>query len=723
MTVETLLIELITEELPPASLVKLSKSFADEILKKLTTDLLTTSNSKMRVYATPRRIGFQVTKIKRKAENSIREIKLLPKKMGIDDSGLPTELLKKKIYSLVTSSKNSINFDFDDEKLDYLDKNFSNFILKNTIFKTVGKQESVYIKIDEVGVDLSESLQSAVLLSIKRLPIPKMMTYQNFNKSNTFDDVKFIRPAHKLVALHGETVLKIKALGLESSQFSDGHRFLGKKDLKIDSAESYEKKIQEFGKIIPNFDNRKKRILDELTKKSNLKDLVMTEDLLNEITALCEWPVIYEGFFDKEFLSIPYECLTLTMQKNQKFIPLKTKKNELSNKFFLVSNIFTNDPRNIIHGNEKVLKARLSDAQFFFNLDRKKKLEEKVILLSKVIYHNQLGNIYDRTQRLILLTEKWGGLLGLEKQVCYRAALLSKADLTSKMVDEFPELQGVMGKYYAQFDNENTEVCIAIEEHYKPKFSGDHTPKNLLGSCLSLADRIESIVGLWSIGMFPSGEKDPMGLRRNAIAVLRILIENKINLNLNDLILDSAQTLNYEISSNARFKEIKSFFLERLKNWLKENGHESANIEAAIIKCNNKISELPKRLEAIKHFISFSASYDLCSANKRIKNILKKSSVDIISCVIDPNLFEEEAEIILFKKLNETAKNTKKLLEKNMYKEVLVALSELKHPVDNFFQTVLVNTENDVLKKNRLCLLRTLNETMNQVAELSLLVD
>ena len=715
MTTNTLLVELITEELPPTSLINLSESFAEKILKKLMVDLLTTPSSKMRIFATPRRIGFQITNIKQKAENSVKQVKLLPKKIAFNENKEPTDLLKNKIYSLITSPAN--------QHVNVTEKDFKSFLLNKTQIKTIGKQDYIYCEINEVGIQLEESLQLAVLSSLKSLPISKVMTYQRLSETRKSSDIKFVRPAHKLVALHGEQILKIETLGLVSSQFSDGHRFLGERTIKISSASNYEDQLYKYGKVIANFETRKSEIKKELTKKSGSFELVVNEELLNEITALCEWPVIYEGYFDEEFLNIPDECLTLTMQKNQKFIPLLTKKNCLSNKFLIVSNIFTHNPKNIIQGNERVLKARLSDAQFFFNLDKKKNFEDSVKQLSKVIYHNKLGNIYDRTLRLISLTSKWGNLLGLNKQLCERAALLCKADLTSKMVDEFPELQGIMGKYYAQFSGENSEICLAIEEHYKPKFSGDLTSEHLLGSCLSLADRMESIVGLWSIGIVPTGEKDPMGLRRNAIAILRILIENKINLNLDDLILDTEKIINKKISTENNFNNIKIFFLDRLKNLLKEKGHQSAKIESAISKCSNKISELPERLEAINHFLSLPTAYEFCSTNKRIKNILRKNTLATINSMPDPVLFEEEAEIHLFNKLNEITSKTHNLLKKNMYTDVLLALTELKIPVDIFFQKVLVNTDNTILKENRLSLLKKLNETMNQVAEISLLVE
>ena len=715
MTIKTLLVELITEELPPAILLKISQDFAHGVLTKLSSDSLTTSNSKMRVYASPRRIGFQITKVKQRADNSRKEIKLLPKKIAIDKNGEPTEILKKKFYSFTNLSTK--------ENKDSNKKNFTTFILDSVTTKLAGKEEFLFIELDEIGVEITDSLQSAIVDSIKNLQVPRVMTYQILDKSNNFADIKFIRPAHKLLVMHGEKILKVKVLGLESAQFSDGHRFLGEKNLKIDNADDYEVLLQKLGKVIPNFDDRKSKIKNQLMKKTNLENLVITEELLDEITALCEWPVVYEGVFDKKFLNLPQECLILTMQKNQKFIPLKTKKNTLSNRFFIVSNIFTSQPKNIIVGNERVLKARLSDAQFFFNVDKKENQDENVSRLSKVIYHNKLGNIYDRTLRLVSLTSKWGTSLGLDKKLCERAAFLSKADLVSKMVNEFPELQGVMGKYYAMISNESFDVYTAIEEHYKPKFSGDNTPKNILGSCLGLADRIENIVGLWSIGVLPTGEKDPMGLRRNAIAVVRILIENQIKLNLNDLIVDVAKNLNQENFIKTSFKDIKDFFMDRLKNWLKENGHQPAHIEAAIAKCDNKLNELPERLNAIIHFLSFPLAYDLCSTNKRIKNILKKNIPVKTLNIPDPALFENDAEMKLFEKLNIVESEIEKFLEKSDYKQVLTTLSELKKPVDNFFQNVLVNTNNDLLKTNRICLLRKLHETMNQVAELSLLVE
>ena len=388
-----------------------------------------------------------------------------------------------------------------------------------------------------------------------------------------------------------------------------------------------------------------------------------------------------------------------------------------------MSNIKTDRPEAIINGNERVLKARLSDAQFFFTLDRQNRLENNLDTLKKVIYHNRLGNIFERTQRLVFLTKKFGIILGLDEKLCERSALLSKADLVSKMVGEFPELQGVMGKYYSQFDCENSEVSISIEEHYLPRFSGDQIPNTMLGNCLSLADKIESIVGLWSVGVTPTGEKDPMGLRRNAIGIIRIIMENKVNINLDDIINYASQSLKYNLTLDDNFSKLKSFFLERLSNLLKERKFPIANIDAVLMNFDGKLFEISNKLDAISHFLSIPESRGLCATNKRINNILRKATKNIDPEMLDPNLFQEKSEFILFNQLTVVATSTSKLISDKKFKETLLELCKLKSPVDNFFNDVLVNTTNEKLRINRLCLLMTLNKTMNEVAELSLLVE
>ena len=722
MNSDTLLIEIFTEELPPTILKKLSNDFSIEFFNYLSQSSLTNIDSEIKVFASPRRIGFQLTKVKKKAKSLTRDLKLIPKTLGYDKKGSPTDILKKKIFSLRSNPKYIFKNSKNINKL-LNNEEIIKSVLKDIYSQSTGKQETLFLKIEEKGVKLVDAVQLAFTTTLKKINIPKIMTYQEFYNSNSMLNIKFIRPAHRITALHGEKILKVNALGLISGRITGGHRFFGPKEVSIPNASDYENFLEQTGKVIPNFEKRKKIILNKLKRKIQLNSLMLKNDLLEEITALCEFPAIYEGYFDKKYLNIPHECLIMTMQKNQKFIPVIDLEGKLTNKFYIVSNTPTKNPVNIINGNERVLKARLSDAEFFYNFDKQNKLVEKTILLKKIIYHNKLGNVFDRTQRLIELTKKWGVKLGLKPGPCERAALLSKADLTTKMVDEFPELQGIMGKYYSEFSGENSNISIAIEEHYQPRFSGDKLPSTHLGNCLGLADRMESILSLWSIGIFPSGEKDPMGLRRNAISILRILLENKINISLDDLILDTAKVLEFEIVQDEKFFKIKSFFVDRLSNILKEIGYPSSKIDAVLSKCDSNIFELPNRLESTSYFLEIKNANVICNLNKRLKNILRKEKFNGLEKTLDTSLFTEDAEAVLFKKLKDLLPFTKNLLTKKNQELYFEFLFQLQSPVERFFDEVLVNSEKEDLKNNRLILLSTLHNSMNKIADLSLLAE
>ncbi|MFM9836416.1 MAG: glycine--tRNA ligase subunit beta, partial [Methylophilaceae bacterium] len=588
-----------------------------------------------------------------------------------------------------------------------------------------GKADVLFFDAMQTGINLPEGLQKALDEALSKLPIPKVMTYQ---LADGWSSVNFVRPAHGLVAMHGSSTIAISALGLNSSNITYGHRFEAKNEkITLNHADSYAEQLRNEGAVIASFAERKAEIARQLTAAAANENLKPIEDdaLLDEVTALVEMPNVLLGQFEQEYLEVPQECLILTMKANQKYFPLLDASGKLTNKFLIVSNISPKDPSKVIGGNERVVRPRLADAKFFFDQDRKKTLESRLEGLSKVVYHNKLGSQGERNVRVVAIAKAIAEQINptLTAKVV-QAAHLSKVDLLTDMVGEFPELQGIMGRYYAQHEGLDSDVAYAIEDHYKPRFAGDDLPRETVGLIVSLADKLETLVGLFSIGEKPTGDKDPFALRRQALGIIRILIDAKLPITFADIIVKIALPnfkLNFE-EQVATAAAIREFCYDRLSVSLRDQGASAQEVDAVLTLTPKLLSEVPNRLAAVRSFASLSEAPALAAANKRVGNILKKAEGEV-KAEIDSENLPEPAEKALYAALSKVKPQADKLFESGDYTASLQALASLKAPVDDFFDNVMVNADDPALKANRLGLLATLHQTMNRIADLSKLAS
>ncbi|WP_420476743.1 glycine--tRNA ligase subunit beta [Noviherbaspirillum sp. ST9] len=688
---QTLLVELLTEELPPKALAKLGEAFAAGIFNGLKSRDFVEADSVATAFATPRRLAVSITKVRATSpDKSIRE-KVLPVTVALDKEGNPTPPLAKKLAAL----------GFPDLKLGDLER------------ASDGKAESFFYTYTAPGSTLHTGLQAALEETITKLPIPKVMSYQRPDGST----VQFVRPAHKLIALHGADVVPVALLGLSAGRSTLGHRFLSTGELAVSNAESYATTLEVQGKVIPSVTARKERIRASLLEKAHHDKVLMPESLLDEVTALVEWPVVYECKFEDSFLTVPQECLILTMQTNQKYFALTDANDKLRSRFLIVSNLETTDPQHIIGGNERVVRPRLSDAKFFFEQDKKKKLADRLPGLANVVYHNKLGTQGQRTERIKTLAGKIAGALNADVALAERGALLAKADLLTDMVGEFPELQGIMGTYYARHDGEHDEVARAASEHYQPRFAGDALPETQTGTAVALADKLETLVGIWGIGLQPTGDKDPFALRRHALGVLRMLVEKRLPLSLTAVLGDTAQLF----AGNANFKdstaEVTEFMLDRLRGLLRDRGYAQGAIEAVVAQNPDRLDNIIERLDAVKAFADLPEAESLAAANKRITNILKKTEVG--TAKVSKELLKEQAEESLYTAMTELKPKVDAAFANGDFTGTLKTLAHIRDSVDAFFNDVMVMAEDEQLRNNRLALLSDLHGMMNRVADIS----
>ena len=697
---KNLLVELFVEELPPKALNKLGEAFSSVLFESLKTQGLTLENAAVTAFATPRRLAVHIKYVADKAADKQVSQKLMPANVGLDANGNATPALLKKLQSLGADASAVANLKNDN----------------NTLF----------LDVLQAGVTLPDGLQKALNEAIAKLPIPKVMTYQlHENTQNPgWESVNFVRPAHGLVAMHGSSTIAISALGLNASNITHGHRFEAKNPIiTIKHADSYEQQLLDEGSVIASFANRKAEIANQLNAAAAKQNLKPIEDdaLLDEVTALVERPNVLLGQFEEVYLEVPQECLILTMKANQKYFPLLDANDKLTNKFLIVSNISPKDPSAVIGGNERVVRPRLADAKFFFDQDRKKTLESRIAGLDKVVYHNKLGSQGERTQRVRAIAKSIGQQLGGDELAALadQSAMLAKADLVTDMVGEFPELQGIMGGYYAQHEGLVDDVAFAIEDHYKPRFAGDELPRNQVGVCVALADKLETLVGLFSIGEKPTGDKDPFALRRQALGVIRMLIDCKLPLSL-DAVLEIAFS-QFTADPSAR-AAVKEFCFDRLSVNLRDQGANVQEVDAVLSLSPKLLSETPKLLDAVRSFATLPEAPALAAANKRVGNILKKVEGEV-KAEVNATLLKEPAEIALNDALSKVKSEADKLFESGDYTGSLKALAALKAPVDDFFDNVMVNADDVDLKNNRLGLLATLHQTMNRVADLSKLAS
>ncbi|BEI36061.1 glycine--tRNA ligase subunit beta [Polynucleobacter sp. HIN6] len=700
-----LLLELFTEELPPKSLKRLGESLSQSIYEGLKRAQLLSASSTCQSFASPRRLAVLISDVLDQASDYPVREKLLPLSIAFDEQGKPSQALTKKLASLGHS----------DTPLNQLERSGE------------GKNEALYLNTIAKGARLESTLQQALMDAIHHLPIAKMMHYQIQTQSGAIEEVQFARPVHRIIALHGSKTLAIHALGIDASNQTEGHRFLSPGIITISDAQQYESRL-EAAKVIPSFAKRRAYIESELQKAANGLRVLMPDALLDEVTALVEYPAIYTCEFDPEFLEVPQECLILTMQTNQKYFALINQDGKLSNRFLIVSNIQTDQPESIISGNERVIRPRLADARFFYLQDQKRTLESRVPDLAKVIYHNQLGNQLQRSERVRALANKIASSLNqagfeLKLQEVDRASQLAKADLLTDMVGEFPELQGVMGRYYALVNHEAPDVAAACYEHYLPRFAGDFLPQTLVGTVLAIADKLETIVGIWGVGLAPTGDKDPYALRRHALGICRLLLEKNLPLNLKQLIgLAKQQFSNLVLKVEVDEEVIYQFILDRLKAYLKDQAVDGATfspleIDAVLSIHPQKLNDLITRLLAIRSFNQLPQAAALAGANKRISNILKKVDGKV-SAEINPSLLTIAAEKNLYTALTQLQPRLDQNLQAQQLIDLLQDLVSLSDPVDQFFADVMVMDENIELRNNRLALLQRLHQQMNLVADI-----
>ena len=692
----SLLVELQTEELPPKALKKLSDAFAQGVASHLKAAHFTTEASTVKAFGAPRRMAVLVTDVLAKSPDEAFRQKLVPVKVGIGADGEATPALVKKMAALgIACAVSDLKRESD------------------------GKNEQLFYEGVRAGVTLAAGLQKALESAVKALPIPKVMNYQLADGVTT---VQFVRPVKHLTALYGTEVVPVTMFGLAAGRTTMGHRFHTSAPVEISSADAYEAELKA-AKVIADYAERRALLVKKLHEAAEQYHgtLIAPEALIDETTSLTEWPVIYVSEFEEKFLEVPEECLILTMQTNQKYFPMRSADGKLMNKFALVSHIEAKDGGHaIVSGNARVVRARLADAEFFYKQDCKETLESRVPGLKHVVYHNKLGTQADRMLRVKAIAGRVAARIGASVEKCERAAMLAKADLRTLMVGEFPELQGIMGEYYAKNDKEAPEVAVAIREHYQPRFAGDALPSCPESLAVALADKIETLVGMFGIGQLPTGEKDPFALRRHALGVLRMLIEKKLPITLDELVKVGFEVEQSVPGVTDASEELLNFFFDRLRVMMREAGFSAQEVEAVLVKRCMKLSDILARLTAVHRFMELPEAESLTAANKRIGNILKKIEGEK-PVEVNPALFTEPAEKALYEALGNHEPIADTLYEKGEFSTMLGSLTPLKAPVDAFFADVMVNAEDPAVRANRQALLVKLYALMNRVAELSAL--
>ena len=689
---QTLLVELRTEELPPKALVKLGAAFAAGIEAGLKSRGFLEADSVVTPFATPRRLAVTITGVRATSpDKSIRE-KVLPVSVALDAAGNPTAPLAKKLAAMGRADVTVAQLERAQD----------------------GKAESFFYTYTADGSPLVTGLQAALDEALAKLPIPKLMSYQRPDGAT----VQFVRPAHSLIALHGEEIVPLTALGLTAGRVTLGHRFLSDgQPISISHPVNYAGMLENEGKVIASTAARKDTIRTALLAAAGEDLVLMPESLLDEVAALVEWPVVYACRFEDEFLAVPQECLILTMQTNQKYFALTDTAGKLRSRFLIVSNIATDTPEHIVGGNERVVRPRLSDAKFFFEQDKKKTLDARLPQLANVVYHNKLGTQAARTARVTRLAGAIARRLGYDVMLAERGAMLAKSDLLTDMVGEFPELQGIMGTYYARHDGEPEEVALAASEHYQPRFAGDALPATNTGTVVALADKLETLVGIWSIGLAPTGDKDPFALRRHALGVVRMLLEKRLPVSIADLLHDAAAVFDGQAGFEDPSAQVAAFMFDRLRGLLREKGFSANEVEAVLALQPDRLDDIVQRLDAVKSFAAMPEAASLAAANKRITNILKKT--DGVFGTVDTGLLQEDAEKNLAASVARVQPEVAAAFAADDFTGTLKTLSQLRDDVDGFFTDVMVNAEDPALRNNRLALLAQLHGMMNRVADIS----
>jgi glycyl-tRNA synthetase beta chain len=727
MNIQNLLIELFVEELPPKALKKLGDAFGKELYRGLELHEFLAEGSVLTTYASPRRLAAHITSVKAESPPIREKRKLMQKSVGLDSNGSPTPALIKKLQG-----SHGYPADID----------FASIVKDRVIEENDGKNIILFHVDLSAEVPLEQRLGAILEDALQKLPIPKVMSYQLETGCELpgWSSVNFVRPAHGLVALHGSRVVPVRALGLTAGNTTQGHRFeAAVSPVVLPDADHYAATLQRDGAVIASFDARKAEIARQLAAAAaqvggGCKP-IEDDALLDEVTALVERPNVLICQFEKQFLDVPQECLILTMKANQKYFPLLDAAGKLTNQFLVVSNISPADPSLVIGGNERVVRPRLADAKFFFDQDRKKTLASRVEALGKVVYHNKLGTQGERVERVRAIAkaiaQQLFAAIGAHNpaldseegdmardyllECVDTAALLAKTDLVTDMVGEFPELQGIMGGYYAANDGLSFEVAHAIEDHYKPRFAGDDLPRDNVGTIVAMADKLETLVGMFGIGNLPTGDRDPFALRRHALGVIRMLVEKNLPLDLNTLLAGAVPAFGSKITDAT--PALTDFVYDRLAGTLRDQGYTAQEVDAVLALRPQRLSLVQKQLQAVRAFAALPEAPALAAANKRVGNILKKAGE--VDAHVNPALLQEQAEKDLYAALQRFVPEANAQFDAGDYTASLQTLAVLRAPVDAFFDDVMVNAEQMDLRLNRQGLLKSLHDAMNRVADLS----
>ncbi|MFP1952557.1 glycine--tRNA ligase subunit beta [Lonsdalea quercina] len=688
MTDKTFLVEIGTEELPPKALRQLAQSFAANFSAEL--DAAGLTYQAVNWFAAPRRLALKVTALSASQPDREVEKRGPAISQAFDASGQPTKAAEGWARGCGITVDQA-------ERL------------------TTDKGEWLLFRAQVKGQAAQTLLPGMVSVALGKLPIPKLMRWGN-------SDVQFVRPVHTVTMLLGDELIPGTVLGIESARTLRGHRFMGEAEFTIDNADQYPEILLERGKVVADYEARKamiKRDAEQAAQKIGGK-ADLSESLLEEVASLVEWPVVLTATFEEKFLAVPAEALVYTMKGDQKYFPVYDDAGKLLPHFIFVANIESKDPQQIIAGNEKVVRPRLADAEFFFNTDRKKRLEDHLPRLETVLFQQQLGSLRDKTDRIQALAGWVAKQIGADVNHATRAGLLSKCDLMTNMVFEFTDTQGVMGMHYARHDGEDEDVAVALNEQYQPRFAGDDLPSSPVACALAIADKMDTLAGIFGIGQHPKGDKDPFALRRAALGALRIIVEKQLPLDLQTLTEEAVRLYGDKLTNANVVDDVIEFMLGRFRAWYQEEGHTVDTIQAVLARRPTRPADFDARVKAVSHFRTLEQAVALAAANKRVSNILAKST-ESLNDSVQASLLKEKEEIQLATYV--TALNSKLApwFAEGRYQEALVELAQLREPVDSFFDKVMVNAEEQEVRINRLTLLNELSNLFLKVADISVL--
>jgi len=684
---ETLLVELGTEELPPKALSTLAETFYFQIKNQL--DAAQLSYSDIKWFASPRRLAVQVKALEAKQADKVVEKRGPAISIAFDENGVASQAAQGWARS------NGITV----EQAERIKTDKGEWLLHKAI---------------QPGKTIAELIPSIVNQAISKLPIPKPMRWGSSR-------IQFIRPVHTFTMMYGNQVLSGEALGVAASNELQGHRFHHKGLITLPHADAYIETLEE-AYVIADYQARKQLIIEQVQKAANAIEgnAIVDEDLLEEVTSINEWPITLVGTFDEEFLTVPPEPLIYSMQDHQKYFPVRDNEGNLMNKFIFVANIESKDPKQVVFGNEKVIRPRLADAEFFFKTDKKQTLESRLLSLESVLFQKQLGTLKDKSERIAELSSFIAKQIGESHEDAFRAGLLSKTDLMTEMVLEFPQVQGTMGKYYAQHDGESEPIAQALEDQYRPRFAGDTLPAANIGCAVAIADKVDTLVGIFGIGQAPKGDKDPFALRRAAIGLIRIIIEKQLPLDIATLVAHSKSLFGDKLTQDSVETDVIQFVMGRFRAYFEEQGISVDVIQAVLVNQPTAPLDFDKRVKAVAHFKTMPAALTLAAANKRVGNILTKFEGELTP-EIDNALLQEDAEQKLAEAFNQVKTTIAPAITNKDYQAVLSALATIKTEIDNFFEHVMVMSDDEAVKVNRLTLLNDIRNSFLTVADISLL--